>query len=63
MAIIILTGAPGVGRTTVVMDIAHKLKEKEFRNKEYSELDKELFVRKPIGNEELIKEINHLFGN
>src|ERR687891_48680 len=27
MAIIILTGAPGVVKTTVVMDIAHKLKE------------------------------------
>jgi DNA-binding response OmpR family regulator len=36
---------------------------KEFRTNEYSILDKELFVRKPIGNEELIKEIKHLIGN
>jgi hypothetical protein len=32
----------------------------EFRSKEYSTLDKELFIRKPIGNEELIKEIRRL---
>ena len=36
---------------------------KEFRTREYNALDKELFIRKPIGNEELIKEINHLIRN
>jgi DNA-binding response OmpR family regulator len=35
----------------------------EFRTKEYSTLDKDLFIRKPIGNEELIKEIDRLIEN
>jgi DNA-binding response OmpR family regulator len=39
---------------------ASELYYKEFRTKEYSALDKELFIRKPIGNEELIKEIKRL---
>jgi DNA-binding response OmpR family regulator len=39
---------------------ASELYYKEFRTKEYSTLDKELFIRKPIGNEELIKEIKRL---
>lgn len=33
---------------------------KELRSKEYSTLDKELFIRKPIGNEDLINEIKHI---
>jgi CheY-like chemotaxis protein len=32
----------------------------EFRRKKYSALDKNLFIRKPVENEELIKEINRL---
>jgi hypothetical protein len=40
--------------------IASELCYKEFRAREYSALDKELFIRKPIGNEELIKEIKRL---
>jgi DNA-binding response OmpR family regulator len=39
---------------------ASELYYKEFRTKEYSALDKELFIRKPIGNEELIREIKRL---
>ena len=39
---------------------ASELYYKEFRTREYSALDKELFIRKPIGNEELIKEIKRL---
>jgi DNA-binding response OmpR family regulator len=34
----------------------------EFRRKEYSALDKDLFICKPVENEELIKEINRLIG-
>jgi DNA-binding response OmpR family regulator len=41
---------------------ASELYYKEFRTKEYSELDKELFIRKPIGGEELIREIKRLLG-
>jgi DNA-binding response OmpR family regulator len=41
---------------------ASELYYKEFRSKECSALDKELFIRKPIGNEELIKEIKRLIS-
>ena len=41
---------------------ASELYYEEFRAKEYNTLDKDLFIRKPIGNEELIKEINRLIG-
>jgi DNA-binding response OmpR family regulator len=30
----------------------------EFRKKEYNAIDKNLFIRKPIQNEELLKEVN-----
>jgi DNA-binding response OmpR family regulator len=33
---------------------------KEFRTREYHALDKELFIRKPIENEKLVREINRL---
>ncbi|MGH9926799.1 MAG: response regulator [Nitrososphaeraceae archaeon] len=42
---------------------ASELYYKEFRTREYNALDKELFIRKPIGNEELIKEIKRLIEN
>lgn len=42
---------------------ASELYYKEFREKEYNALDKDLFIRKPIGNDELIKEIKHLIGD
>jgi DNA-binding response OmpR family regulator len=42
---------------------ASELYYKEFRSREYSTLDKELFIRKPIENEELIQEIKRLISN
>jgi DNA-binding response OmpR family regulator len=42
---------------------ASELYYEQFRTKEYSTLDKELFIRKPIGNEELIMEIKRLIEN
>src|ERR687893_451686 len=32
----------------------------EFRKKEYTALDKNLFIRKPIDNEDLLKEVNKI---
>src|ERR671919_2740234 len=42
---------------------ASELYYEEFREKEYNALDKNLFIRKPIGNDELIKEINRFVEN
>ena len=42
---------------------ASELYYKEFREKEFRSLDRNLFIRKPINNEELAKEINKLIGN
>ncbi|MGC1132071.1 MAG: response regulator [Nitrososphaeraceae archaeon] len=39
---------------------ASELYYKEFTEKEYNAIDKDLFIRKPIANEELIKEIDRL---
>ena len=39
---------------------ASELYYKEFRKKEYHALDKSLFIRKPIDNEDLIKEVNRI---
>ena len=39
---------------------ASELYYEEFRKKEYYALDRNLFLRKPIENEELVKEINKL---
>jgi DNA-binding response OmpR family regulator len=39
---------------------ASELYYKEFREKEYHALDKNLFIRKPIDNEELLKEVNRI---
>lgn len=41
---------------------ASEMSYEEFGRKEYSALDKDLFIRKPVENEELIKEINRLIG-
>lgn len=37
---------------------ASELYYEEFRKKEYYALDKSMFIRKPIDNEELLKEVN-----
>ncbi|HZE78490.1 MAG TPA: response regulator [Nitrososphaeraceae archaeon] len=42
---------------------ASELYYKEFREKEFRSLDRNLFIRKPINNEDLAKEINKLIGN
>jgi len=39
---------------------ASELYYEEFRNKEYRALDRNLFIRKPINNEDLVKEINKM---
>jgi DNA-binding response OmpR family regulator len=39
---------------------ASELYYKEFRKKEYHALDKNLFIRKPIDNEDLLKEVNRI---
>jgi len=42
---------------------ASELYYKEFREKEFRSLDRNLFIRKPINNEELAKEISKLISN
>jgi CheY-like chemotaxis protein len=42
---------------------ASELYYEEFRKKEYYALDKNLFIRKPIGNEELLKEVNRMMSS
>jgi DNA-binding response OmpR family regulator len=39
---------------------ASELYYQEFRKKEYYALDKNMFIRKPIDNEELVKEVNKM---
>jgi DNA-binding response OmpR family regulator len=39
---------------------ASELYYEEFRNKEYRALDRNLFIRKPIDNEDLVKQINKM---
>src|SRR5918996_2986635 len=39
---------------------ASELYYEEFRKKEYHALDKNLFIRKPIDNEDLLKEVNRI---
>jgi DNA-binding response OmpR family regulator len=41
---------------------ASELYYEELRDKEYSTLNKELFIRKPVGNEELINKISYLIS-
>jgi DNA-binding response OmpR family regulator len=41
---------------------ASELYYEEFRKKEYHALDKNLFIRKPIDNEELLKDVNRIMS-
>jgi DNA-binding response OmpR family regulator len=41
---------------------ASELYYEEFRKKEYHALDKNLFIRKPIGNEQLLKDVNRIMS-
>jgi DNA-binding response OmpR family regulator len=51
------------GKANVCFLTASELYYEEFRRKEYNAMDKDLFIRKPIGNDELIKEIDRLIRN
>jgi DNA-binding response OmpR family regulator len=42
---------------------ASELYYEEFRKKEYNAIDKNLFLRKPIENEELLKEVNRIISS
>jgi CheY-like chemotaxis protein len=42
---------------------ASELYYEEFRKKEYHALDKNLFIRKPIDNEELVKDLNRIMSS
>jgi DNA-binding response OmpR family regulator len=42
---------------------ASELYYEEFRKKEYHAIDKNLFLRKPIDNEELLKEVNRIMSS
>jgi DNA-binding response OmpR family regulator len=41
---------------------ASELYYQEFRKREYDAIDKNLFIRKPIENEELLKEVNRIIS-
>jgi DNA-binding response OmpR family regulator len=42
---------------------ASELYYEEFRKREYNAMDRNLFIRKPIGNEELLKEVNRIMDS
>ena len=42
---------------------ASELYYEEFRKKEYSALDKNLFLKKPIDNDDLLKEVNKMMSS
>jgi DNA-binding response OmpR family regulator len=42
---------------------ASELYYEKFRKNEYNALDKKLFIRKPIENEELLKEVNRMMSS
>ena len=49
-----------VNNANVCFLTASELYYQEFRKKEYCAIDRNLFIRKPIDNDELIKEINKM---
>lgn len=42
---------------------ASEMYRKEFRKKEYSSFDKDVFIQKPVENEELVKQINKILNS
>jgi hypothetical protein len=42
---------------------ASELYYEEFKKREYNAIDKNLFIRKPIENEELLKEVNRIINS
>jgi DNA-binding response OmpR family regulator len=42
---------------------ASELYYQEFREREYDVINKNMFIRKPIENEELLKEVNRIIGS
>jgi DNA-binding response OmpR family regulator len=42
---------------------ASELYYEEFRNREYIAIDKNLFLRKPLQNEEMLKEVNRIINS
>jgi DNA-binding response OmpR family regulator len=46
------------GKANVCFLTASELYYEEFRKNEYHAMDRDLFIHKPIGNEELVREIN-----
>jgi DNA-binding response OmpR family regulator len=42
---------------------ASELYYEEFRKREYNAIDKNLFIRRPIENEELLKEVNRIINS
>jgi DNA-binding response OmpR family regulator len=50
-------------RAKVCFLTASELYYQEFRSREYNAIDKNLFLRKPIENEELLKEVNRIISS
>jgi CheY-like chemotaxis protein len=49
-------------KTKVCFLTASEMYYETFRKKEYDVIDKDLFLRKPIENEDLIKKVNNIIG-
>jgi FixJ family two-component response regulator len=50
-------------KTKICFLTASELYYEQFRKKEYDAIDKNLFIRKPIENEELLKEIKRIMSS
>jgi DNA-binding response OmpR family regulator len=50
-------------KTKICFLTASELYYEEFRKKEYCALDKSLFIRKPVDNEELLKELDRIMSS
>jgi CheY-like chemotaxis protein len=50
-------------RVKVCFLTASEMYYERYRKEEFAQMDKDLFLRKPIRNEELIKEINRIMAS